>query len=84
MSLWRTDEPPIEEPMFAIVETNGGSRYFIGQIDQQGTLVDLDYGDDYGWESDCIDRWCPLDHVIEAIENCSDTSDDPSQGEKEE
>jgi hypothetical protein len=79
MSLkWKTDFQDIDtdEEIFAVVETNSGARYFVCVIDENGTLVDLENGDDYGWEVDSIDRWVSLSELDYNL--CpSDAKDNP-------
>jgi hypothetical protein len=79
MSVWKTTEPPFEEAIFAIVKTNGGDQVFICQVDENETLVDLEYGDDYGWQRDCVDCWCTLQEAMQAIE----AYNPPHAGEEE-
>jgi hypothetical protein len=72
MSHWRQGPPIVEDQdsydsMLAVVETNVGAEFYLCRLDDSNTLVDIDSGDDYGWEADVIDRWCPLDEVLELI-----------------
>ena len=57
------DDIPVDEGILAVVETNGGTEWFVCKVDNTGQLVDLEYGDDYGWSYDAIDRWFPLDKL---------------------
>lgn len=85
MIKWRTEDPTefasIDDAIFAIVETNKGAEYFICRIDKEYTLVDLEYGDDYGWQAEDVDKWCFLDDILESARA---GSDNPLAGEKEE
>lgn len=69
---WRDDKPDAEEPILAVVETNHATRYYACCVDTTGTLVDLEYGDDVGWEIVSIDRWIylsDLDSLLESLDN---------------
>jgi len=66
-SKWKKNMPELDEPILAVVETNSGPEYFIGKIDERETLIDLDYGDDSGWQFESVDRWCPLETVLSII-----------------
>ena len=63
----RKDMPELDEPIFAVVETVSGTEYYIGEINGNEDLVDLEYGDGYGWKSESIDCWCPLETVVKLI-----------------
>jgi hypothetical protein len=68
---WKTGKPPIEEPILAVVETNKKTRYYLGVVTPEGDLVDLEYGDDHGWEAESIDRWCTISDLDELLEERS-------------
>lgn len=77
---WRTDMPNLDEAILAIVETKGGTRYFVCEVDENETLCDLEFGDDYGWQMESIDRWVSLSDLDAHLEGFSDN---PPSGEKE-
>ena len=71
---WETDFEKIitEDAILAVVETSGGTRFFVCAVDVNGTLCDLEDGDDYGWQIDCIDRWVLLSDLDSHLESLSD------------
>jgi len=68
MSCWKRTEPKTEDCGLMVVETNMGTRYFIAVIDEYGSLTFPDTGDDIGWTSESVEKWCPLETVVDLVD----------------
>jgi len=68
---WTEGQPPWTDgdALLFQVDTNEGVQTFVGRVDEQGTMVDCDYGDGFGWESHSVDRWIKLDDLMETFAN---------------
>lgn len=62
---WKTEKPTSEDVILAVVETKKGQEVFVCTIDNNEMLVDTEYGDDYGWDNTCVDRWCLLQEILD-------------------
>lgn len=68
---WSSEDPQVDDDIFGEVTV----RYRNGEehpehylmVDYYGDLCYLDSGDDIGWNSDCLDRWCPVDAVLRVL-----------------
>lgn len=46
----------------------GGTETHLCRVDDYGDLVDLQQGEDLGWDSTCVERWVPLSDIIAMLE----------------
>ena len=70
---WEKGQPPWtdgEAMLFQVDLSDGSTETFIGRVDDDDTMVHLDYldyGEDIGWQADSVDRWILLEDVLAAI-----------------
>ena len=78
---WTAGEPPWTDGdalLFQVDLADNTTQTFIGRVDDSGMMVDLDYGDDYGWRAKSVDRWVLLSTVLDCIEEA-----ETEEGDKE-
>ena len=61
---WKTKKPNIDDAGLMIVNLDSGKKeMYLAQIDNDGDLVDPEYGDTLGWNYSCVDRWISFEEI---------------------
>ena len=65
---WNTNPPSIDgDAILAQLDVNDETETYLCRIDDLGDLVDHQFGETYGWDYTCVDRWVLLSDIIVAL-----------------
>ena len=73
MNFFKTDTPPVGEPILVVIKlTSGNLEMFCCEVSDDyrglhGELYFLDTGDPIGWSVEDITMWAPLAGLVEAV-----------------